>query len=266
MQIISLEKKPTHHLQFLNAAKGGGVESQVLSIIQGRVHKLPEGLEAILLTSDLQGVVRVWHQETTRLLGEELAHEYIKLSQQRILPDPSETGVILAGDFYAAPDGAKRGASGDVRRVWQTFADNFRWVAGVQGNHDRFGSELEQRELLSCSNVNLFDYESVKLDSLCIGGVSGIIGNPAKAGRKAEHDFLSGLELVLDNKPDILVLHQGPNGNDFQRGSELVKEKIVKKPVPLIVCGHVHWHEPLAKINKSTQVINVDSRAIILTD
>ena len=265
MQIVSLQKKPIHRIQFLNAAKGGGVKSQILSIIQGRVDKMPTGLKAILLTSDLQGVVQVWQLGKTRLLGEELANEYIKLSEQGIVPQPGKTGVILAGDFYSAPDGAKRGASGDVRTVWQAFADNFRWVAGVQGNHDRFGSKQEKQKLVDHPKINLFDYESVTLDNLCLGGVSGIIGDPAKPGRREESNFLSGLELVLESAPDILILHQGPNGGELQPGNELVKETIMKNSVPLIVCGHVHWDEELATIGQSTQIINVDSRAIVLT-
>ncbi len=265
MQIISLEQKPIHRIRFLNAAKRGGVESQVLPIIQGHVDKLPKGLEAILLTSDLQGVVKVWQPRATHLLGEELADEYVRLAEQGLVAKPQNTGVILAGDFYSASDGAKRGASGDVRSVWQAFADRFRWVAGVQGNHDRFGTEIEKQRFVNHSKINLFDYESVTLDGLCIGGVSGVIGDPTKPARKAEGEFLAGLELVLESEPDILVLHQGPNGNESQRGSELIAKQIVKSQIPLTVCGHVHWDEALAIIGESMQVLNVDARAVLLT-
>jgi 3',5'-cyclic-AMP phosphodiesterase len=49
MRILELTEKPIHRIQFLNAAKGGGVESQALPILQGKVDVLPKGLEALLV-------------------------------------------------------------------------------------------------------------------------------------------------------------------------------------------------------------------------
>ena len=265
MHITHIEEKPVHRIQFLNAAKRGGVVSQVLPILKARVDALPNDLDALLLTGDLQGVVNVWQGNTTRLLGIELVDVYGQLAEQNLVPNPSSTGIILAGDFYSAPDGAKRGASGDVRSVWQAFADRFRWVAGVQGNHDRFGTEQEKQALAKQANIHLFDYGSASLDNLNIAGVSGIIGDPAKEGRREESEFVSALELVLENNPDILVVHQGPNGDASQRGSELVRRIILKNPVPLTVCGHVYWQQPLAFLDASSQLVNVDSRALVLT-
>jgi 3',5'-cyclic-AMP phosphodiesterase len=266
MRIIEIQEKPIHRIQFLNAAKRGGVESQVLAITKARVDSLPNGLEAILVTGDLQGVVKVWQLGTTRLLGEALADEYIMLAREGLVPNPANTGVLLAGDLYSAPDGAKRGASGDVRPVWQAFANHFRWVAGVQGNHDDFGSIQERQELENHPRIHLIDFDVVMLEGLSVGGVGGVMGDPAKLGRKEESEFLSGLELVLKSKPDVVVLHQGPTGNELQRGSSLVTEAVLKNPVPLVVCGHVHWDEALATLGSKTQVLNVDMRAIILTN
>ena len=265
MQILSFAKNPLHRIQFLNAAKRGGVESQILSIVQVKVTSLPSGLEAILITGDLQGIVQVWQAGTTRLLGEELAYEYANLAKKDLTPHPENTGVILAGDLFSAPDGAKRGASGDVRIVWETFARTYRWVAGVQGNHDRFGTEVQETQLKNLPNVNLFDFDFARLDTLTIGGVSGVIGDPKKPGRKAEEDFLASLVLVLESSPDILVLHHGPAGNMGQKGSSEIREVIERNPPSLTVCGHVHWNEPLAILGKKSQVLNVDSRAFILT-
>ncbi len=265
MKILGFDGKPTHRIQFLNAAKRGGVVSQVLSIVRAKVDSLPFGLEAILVTGDLQGVVKVWQSNSTRLLGEELAYEYASLAEKTLVPQPEKTGAILAGDFYSAPDGAKRGASGDVRIVWETFAEDFKWVAGVQGNHDRFGTELEETNFKSHPKINLFDYDFVALDGLVIGGVSGIIGDPAKPARKTEADFLSGVQLVLENNPDLLVLHYGPTGEESQRGSVEIREIIEQNPPSLTICGHVHWDESLATLNKTSQILNVDSRAFILS-
>lgn len=265
MQILNFDEKPIHRIQFLNAAKRGGVVSQVLSIVKIKVDTLPAGLEAILVTGDLQGVVQVWQSNSTRLLGEELANEYGSLAEKALVPKPENTGVILAGDFYSAPDGAKRGASGDVRIVWETFAKDFKWVAGVQGNHDRFGTELEETNLKSHPRINLLDYDLVTLDDLIIGGVSGVIGDPVKPARKTEEDFLSSIQLVLESNPDLLVLHHGPTGEGGQRGSSEIRQVIERNPPPLTICGHVHWDESLATLNKTSQILNVDNRAFVLT-
>jgi len=265
MKILSFDKKPIDRIQFLNAAKRGGVVSQVLSIVRAKVDFIPTGLEAVLVTGDLQGVVQVWQLEKNRLLGEELAHKYLALAERELVPKAKKTGVILAGDLYSAPDGAKRGASGDVRSVWETFANNFRWVAGVQGNHDRFGSKQEEAELKLHPKICLFDYDSCELDGLVIGGVSGVIGDPVKPARKTEADFIAGLQLVLANNPDILVLHQSPIGNVEQRGSTEIRKAIEKNAPPLTISGHIHWEDPLAELNQTSQILNVDSRAFILT-
>lgn len=271
MRILALSPKPIHRVQFLNAAKGGGVESQALPILLGQVDRLPESLDALLVTSDLQGVVRSWQSHTmrdsqpSRLLGEELADVYVKLAAQGVVPLPERTGVILAGDLYAVPTGDKRGASGDVRSVWQAFADRFRWVIGVEGNHDRFGTKAERQALCDRQNLDLIDYGTVHRDGLQLGGVSGIMGDPAKLGRRGDTEFLAALRLVVESQPEILVLHQGPIGDAEQRGDRQVTQLLRHAANVLTICGHVHWHEPLAELHESCQVLNVDSRAVVLT-
>jgi 3',5'-cyclic-AMP phosphodiesterase len=265
MRVLELTEQPIHRIPFLNAAKGGGVESQQLPILAGRVDTLPEGLDALLVASDLQGVVRAGSDKTTRLLGEELADVYLKLAAQGSVPAPERTGVLLAGDLYAAPNGDKRGASGDVRSVWEAFARSFRWVAGVEGNHDRFGTDAEKATLLSQPNLHLIDYGTIALETLSIGGVSGIMGDPAKPGRRDTKEFLAALAITLEAQPDLLLLHQGPTGAAAQLGDEQVTELMGRYGSMLTVCGHVHWEQPLAVLNPSMQVLNVDCRAIVLT-
>jgi 3',5'-cyclic-AMP phosphodiesterase len=271
MRILALSPKPIHRVQFLNAAKGGGVESQALPILTGEVDRLPQGLDALLVTSDLQGVVRSWQSRTmqdsqpSRLLGEELADVYVKLASQGVVPAPERTGVILAGDLYAVPTGDKRGASGDVRSVWQAFADRFRWVIGVEGNHDRFGTKAERQALCDRQNLDLIDYGTVRRDDLLLGGVSGIMGDPSKPGRRGDAEFLAALRLVVESQPEILVLHQGPMGDPEQRGDRQVTQLLRQTMNVLTICGHIHWADPLAALNHSSQVLNVDCRAVILT-
>ncbi len=109
------------------------MESVELPLLEGEVDVLPSGLDALILTGDLQGIAPSWSTGSTGLLGVRLAEELVELSEQGVLPYPERTGVVLAGDLYSAPGANIRGASGDVRAVWEAFADAFRWVAGVQG-------------------------------------------------------------------------------------------------------------------------------------
>jgi 3',5'-cyclic-AMP phosphodiesterase len=265
MRVLELIDRPIHRIQFLNAAKGGGSESQLLPLLAGRVDALPEGLAALLVTSDLQGVVQAESANRTRLLGEELVDVYVKLAAQGLVPPPERTGVLLAGDLYAAPNGDKRGASGDVRSVWQAFARSFRWVAGVEGNHDRFGTDVEKSALLSQPNLHLIDYGTIELETLRIGGVSGIMGDPTKPGRRDTKEFLAALEVTLEAQPDLLLLHQGPTGTATQLGDAQVTGLMGRYESMLTVCGHVHWEQPLAELDGAMQVLNVDCRAIVLT-
>jgi Icc-related predicted phosphoesterase len=266
MRVLAIETAPLHRQRFVNAApRGRGAVSAVLPIVRARVDALPASLDALVLASDLQGVVFSPRFEgQSVLLGVELAGVLFDLAEEGVLPEAASTGVILAGDLYSAPSGDLRGATGDVRDVWLTFALTHRWVAGVGGNYDLFGDPGEQRRFEASERIHLLDGSVVDLDGLRIGGVSYVMGDPNKAGRREPDDFLAALELVLEQRPDILVLHEGPSGHAQQRGNLEIRARIAARPPPLVVCGHVHWDEPLATIGTS-QVVNVDGRALVLS-
>ena len=61
MRLLSLQERPFHRVRFLNAAKRGGTETGHLPFLRGQVDRLPGGLDALLLTGDLQGVMRDWN-------------------------------------------------------------------------------------------------------------------------------------------------------------------------------------------------------------
>lgn len=253
-------------MRFLNAARGGGVESQFLDFSTAYADDLPEGVDALVFTSDLQGVVPSWrHGGANALLGIEVADVLIDLSDEGKIPDPQRTGIILAGDLYSAPAGDKRGATGDVREVWEAFSVMHRWVVGVAGNHDCFGTAKDEARLQSVEKIDILDGDVVKRDGLDIGGVSYIVGNPQKAGRREEGEFFAALELVVEQSPDILVLHQGPQGTRTQRGDSYVRSTIESGKPGLVVCGHVHWDTPFAQLDSGVQVVNVDCRVLIVT-
>jgi hypothetical protein len=249
----------------------------MLPILVGRVEGLPEELDALVLTSDLQGVAPSWRNGgANALLGVEVAEVLRGLTEtpppgRGVLPYPERTGVILAGDLYSAPGGDVRGATGDVREVWYAFAESFRWVAGVLGNHDQFGTLRERRSLEAHAAVRLLEGSVTQVDGLCLGGVGEIVGDPRKAGRKSADDFTAALELVLEVQPDILVLHEGPPGGADQPGNSdiaaTLRARLDSSRTPwsgVVVCGHSHWEEPLAELRGGVQVLNVDARVVVL--
>lgn len=264
MNVLSIERQSFARLPYLNARRGGGTVRSVLPLLGGRVDGLPAGLDALVLASDLQGVVP--RGDHTRLLGEVLPEFVLEFV------DPARTGVLLAGDLYSAPCGDERGASGDVRAVWEAFAAcEFLFVAGVAGNHDRFRDHagkspfgMEFEAFAAEAGVDLLDARCVERAGLRVGGVSWIAGNPRKGGRRGEGDQEAALELVLDEGPDVLVLHEGPRGGRRQPGSAFVTERLERTPGRrLVVCGHSHWEQPRHDLGATT-VLNVDARAIVL--
>jgi len=266
MRVLSVEARPLHRIPYLNAARRGGTESRALPILAASLDRFPSTLDGILLASDLQGIASDWRAGgVSRLLGEEVADCYVELSAAGAVPAPERTGVVLAGDLYSVPAANKRGGHGDVRDVWRAFSNRFRWVVGVEGNHDGFGSERQRARFEREPGIHLLDGQVVELDGWRFGGVGRVIGRYQKLGRREEGDFLAALDLVLECNPDVVVLHEGPQGRlPDQRGRELIGERLDKSPVPLVVCGHVHWPDPLHPVSEDRAILNVDSRAILL--
>ena len=210
------------------------------------------------------------------LLGEAVAQEYALLAQQNLVPAPSKTGVLLAGDLYSAPNADLRGASGDVFGVWQAFANAFAWVVGVQGNHDTYSQDpnkLENAYLLDAYGLDGYLLDAYGLAGYCakfsglsiIAGISGIIGNPSKNARRKEAEYLAVLNTVLQSQPDILILHPAPYINEKQRGEKEIALQLKSHHNCITLCGHVHWENLLSYLNITHPVLNLDKRVIILT-
>ena len=137
-------------------------------------------------------------------------------------------------------------------------------AVGVAGNHDDFGRDKDKHKLMSEPNIHLLDGEVVELDGIRFGGVGYIIGNPARRGRRSEEDQLAKISQVLDQKPDVLLLHEGPSGDDSQRGNDLIRSLVLESETPMTICGHCHWDRPLSTSPRGKQLLNVDARAVLL--
>lgn len=271
MRVLAVEPQPFDELPAFNAAGGGRIERIRVPLLRGVVDTLPAGVDAIVAAADLQFLEEPRPGEPPRLVGEALVERLLDLADQGDLPAPERTGVLLAGDLYTVPDLSRRGGSGDVRSVWCAFAEHFRWVAGVLGNHDEIG--LNHRDLSRFTQTNaLLDDDVRELDGLRVGGVAGIIGNPSRLNRQERGTFLAKLESVLCQGADVLVLHEGPDarGPDgaVLRGDPDVRVTLESSGFarpPLVVCGHTWWPVPLVSLAGGVQVLKVDARVVVLT-
>lgn len=187
------------------------------------------------------------------------------LADCQALPPSESTGIILGGDFFCDPALKKRGGFGDVRDIWKAFGHAFGWVVGVAGNHDSFGGyEIPD----SLSRSVLLDRDICERNSLRIGGISGVVGNPRKRRRTSEDDFIQNLERLTEKSPDILVLHEGPSIPEIgAKGNDNIRSRLDSVRNNLIViCGHTHWPRVFYQISENVQAINTDFRVVIITD
>lgn len=268
MHITSLDPEPLHTLAYRTAAPGGGILNASFPILRGTIDRLPEGCKALIACSDLQGLADTTGADgipTTRLLGEALADELGVLAELGMIPLAAQTSIVLCGDLYVRPALDARGGLGDVRSVWHAFARRFRWVAGVPGNHDAFGSAAERTAFAQTAGVYLLDGASALVDGVRVAGVGGIIGANGKPNRRDERTFLRELQGLLAERPEVLLLHQGPEVPAMRlTGDPRIRQVLERARDLLVLCGHVHWKTILAELNQGVQVANLEGRAIVL--
>ena len=269
MKIIHFEKKPLAELPFLNAGKKPGqVKVDKLPVFEAKVDHLPNGITAIVATSDLQGRALQFNdlEAEPPLLGE-IVPFWLR---EEVLPffdciDLSRIAALLAGDFFTVSNADKRGGTGDVSKVWKAFGDCFSWVAGVAGNHDLFGAD-QLAWIKSQKNLYLLDGDLQEIAGIRFGGLGGIIGNSSKPQRREEVVYLNTLAKILSRNLDILIMHEGPDGNGpEQPGNRKICEAMNRSWPDLVIRGHQHWDQPFAQLPCGTQVLNVDMRVVILT-
>lgn len=212
--------------------------------------------------SDLQG--REYLSDrlkgTERLLGEAVAEELSLLVGLREIP-PIST-VMICGDLYEYPDCRKPGGTGPVEAVFLSLSQVSEEVIAVLGNHDSLASttKLPAKILVLDGNVVKTNF------GLRIGGQGGIIGDPKRHNRRDEDTFVRHLELCIQKRPHILMLHQGPE--DAKKGLEgnpAITQSLEKGFSGLTLFGHTHWpHSPLIDIGNG-QALNLEARVVVVS-
>ena len=214
MNITIHEKEPIEFFPYLEVGSGqlnnGSpvILNKTLPIYLGEFNHQQAEVDFLIICSDLQGIVE--QDGMYKLVGEELP-DFLKLLINIELTKVENTrvGVFLCGDLYTNLE--KRGASGDVRNVWLRFKEQFDWVIGVAGNHDRFGNDQEAEDFKNTTGLFLLHQEDICQDGFTIGGISGIIGRGDKAHRVDEKVYLKSLDKLLKKELDFILLHESPD-------------------------------------------------------
>ena len=258
LRITHVAPEPLETLPFLTIPPGGDEPQEyALPFYAGSISGLPTELDAVVVASDLQGVVRRGGQE--RLLGQAAA-DTLAVLLELYFPHlrPARTLALLSGDLYA--DLTRRGQSGNPLPAWQSFAAVCGQVVGIAGNHDDFGGVPPELP----ANAQFLDNGHVSVHGLLIAGLSGIIGRSDKPFRRSEADYLKALANLLRPQPALLLTHPSPAWAGYQGEAQLTA-LLAKTPAPLLCCGHSHWptQEPLT-LPGGTQVLNADTKVYIL--
>ena len=223
-----------------------------LPVLKAELAGLDSERGAVVLASDLQGREL---GSRNRLLGEALADHLQWLQQQGFISRIRL--IVIAGDLYDYPDLRKRGGTGYVDSVWRALA-GVAPVVGVMGNHDMLADLDGVRH-----SLRLLDGDVAEVDGLRVGGVSGIVGNPKRNQRQFPEEFNHKLTEVIQRKPELIVLHQGPNDPAGQRRGEPSIRQRLESFAGLTVFGHYRCdnNEPFEL--GVGQALNVQGRVVI---
>ena len=268
MKILDIQSDPIAEFRYLNAGRRpNNFTVDRLPVLLGTVDELPDSVDALLVTADLQGreTPETSLGNPARLMGQILPDQMIDVFLRLGIGEMDRVGAILAGDFYTYQDLRGRGGTGDVSKVWKSFSREFKWVIGVAGNHDMFGKTPSQPPRSKMSHVHFLDGERIKIDGIQFAGISGVIGNPAKNFRRTAQDFIETVELITSSPTDIALMHEGPDGaKSGFRGIEAVRSTLEKTQPSIVIRGHKHWPEPLVELSCGVQVLNVEATVVVL--
>lgn len=267
LRVENLDLRPIVTIPYEYLESRGKVRRADLPILSGIASGIPHQLDAIIVASDLQGMEPAGSAlGAQKPLGAMAAAWLHDMGLSGVIPRPERTGVVLAGDLHMDTSLAKRGGTGDVSAIWELFASGMKWVAGVPGNHDSFrGGEPGIVEWAGSGTCHLLDGTAVDVDSLRIAGLGGVIARSERPYRRAEPDYVAALKRLCAAGPDLVVLHQSPDGRDENCGGSIaIRDCLESMTSRLVVSGHTLWPQPLGNLKNGTQVLNVAGRVVVL--
>ncbi len=113
--------------------------------------------------------------------------------------------------------------------------------------------------------THYLDRKVVELDGLRLGGLSGVVGDPRKPLRRSDEEFVEWIERLLDDGAEILVLHDGPEIPDRRlRGQASIRGALERARPTLVLRGHCHWNEAVARLANGTQIVNAHEKVVVL--
>ena len=78
-------------------------------------------------------------------------------------------------------------------------------------------------------------------------------------------DFINELDSVVSRGTDFLVMHDGPNiPGTNSIGSDCIRRAVERLGPDVVIRGHAYWQSPLAELPGRVQVLNVDSRIVLM--
>ncbi|MBM3974432.1 MAG: hypothetical protein FJ301_10070 [Planctomycetes bacterium] len=265
MQLLADDNEPAFTVAYRTAPGGADRELRVHRVA---VTGLPPGVQALFVTSDLQGY-------TDGPRGPELAGFAVAAAMARHAAERGiareRVGVLLAGDLYAGADAQHRAIVGDVRPVWRAFAQRAAFVAGVAGNHDAFGATVDEvRAFAAEPGVALLDpgihglAVAVEFAGLRIAGVSGIVGSPNRPWRRRHDDYIDAVAAAIGAQPDVLLLHQNPALPGVRRDElSRLTQVLAAAGSGVVVFGHAFSPAPRFALGRC-QVLATEGRAFWL--
>jgi 3',5'-cyclic-AMP phosphodiesterase len=70
---------------------------------------------------------------------------------------------------------------------------------------------------------------------------------------------------LTSKQPDLLLMHDGPDFTHLvYAGTPSIRESLELLDRPLVIRRHAHWETPLGELANGLQVLNVDTRVVIL--
>jgi 3',5'-cyclic-AMP phosphodiesterase len=253
-------------ISYRDRLRSGAIGRKAVPVLRATLDGLPAGLPGIVALGDLQG--SGGNASAPRLPTFDAIDELNRLAANGTIPALREMIAVTVGDLFAHLDSHKRGGGGDVRGCWRALRAQFRAVVGVAGNHDRFGDiDAEYNAFRAEDEIHLLDTESVVVAGLRFAGICGVIGNVRREFRHAEDDFHAAIDLLVQSRPDFLLLHEGPvtSADPARTANAGIRERCARLNTGVVICGHNQTVHPLQHLASRTQVLSAHERVIVLT-